>query len=124
MTMKQSQDQAELQFFICSDSRGDGQEAERKLSPLGENESHLLRAVLSGNYDSIKINFRRKQLDSLELIRRHDGHGRIVDILSEADFQDIQVRQHEGRVSHIVSTVKHRYERNPLRRLGEEKKTG
>jgi DNA-binding transcriptional MerR regulator len=80
------------------------------LKLLGENETFLLKAVLSGEYDSINVKFKNKKLDSLELTKTQETTKKIVEVLTEAEYQEISIVQHKGRVTKIENTVKHRFE--------------
>jgi DNA-binding transcriptional MerR regulator len=80
------------------------------LKLLGENETFLLKAVLSGEYDSIKVKFKNKKLDSLELKKTQETTKKIVEVLTEAEYQEISLVQHKGRITKFENTVKHRFE--------------
>ena len=79
------------------------------LNLLDPNETYLLRAVHSGEYDSITINFRNQKMDALELVKSQTTTKKIVDILAEGDYQDINIVQHRGRVTRIENTLKYRF---------------
>jgi hypothetical protein len=81
------------------------------LGILDENEAFLLQQVHSGDYKSIKINFREGEMDSLELTKSIETTKRVVDILAEAEYQDISITQHKGRVTRFENTIKHRFEK-------------
>ncbi|MEM1000880.1 MAG: MerR family transcriptional regulator [Bacteroidota bacterium] len=80
------------------------------LNILNPNEAYLLRLIHSGDYDSIKINFRGGQMDALEMKKTVETTRRIVDVLAEADYQDISIIQHQGRVTRFENTIKHRFD--------------
>jgi DNA-binding transcriptional MerR regulator len=80
------------------------------LGILDGNETFLLQQIHSGDYESIKINFRDQKMDSLELTKSVETTKRIVDILAEADYQDIAIIQHKGRITRFENTVKHRFQ--------------
>jgi hypothetical protein len=69
-------------------------------------EIKLLEQIRSGKYDSIKIRFSKKKIDLLELEKHEDVHKKVVDIISENNFQSIEVCTQHGKISRIVNTVK------------------
>lgn len=89
-----------------------GLEKLESLQLLGPNEIFLLKAVMSGEYDSIKINFKNRELDTMEMVKSQEANKKILDVLAEADYQNISIVQHKGRVTRIENTIKHRFERN------------
>ena len=77
-----------------------------KLHILQPNEAALLEMIHSGEYHSVKINFRNQQMKSLELVKSQDVTRKIVDVLAESNYQDIQITTHKGMVTKIENTVK------------------
>lgn len=97
-----------LKEFLVSDL---APERIDSLNLLNENEAFLLKAVHSGEYDAIKVNFKNKKLDSLELTKSQETTKKIVDVLAEAEYQDISIVQHQGRTTRIENTAKHQIPR-------------
>ena len=95
-------------FEEISENRRDG------TAPLilDEDQTHLLKVVLSGLYDSVKIGYRNGRPDSLEMVKSQDTGRKIVEVLCESDFQDVSIVRHGGKVTRIVNTIKHRFRRN------------
>ncbi len=81
------------------------------LQLLDENETFLLQTILSGEYDSITIKYKNEELDSMEMKKSQDVKKKVVDVLAEADYQNITMVQHKGRVTKIENTIKHQFER-------------
>lgn len=77
-----------------------------KLGHFTDEEMKLLEQVRSGNYDAIKIRFSNKKMDLIEMEKSQDVHRRLVDILSENQFQSISLQTHNGKVTRITNTVK------------------
>ncbi|MEM7037589.1 MAG: hypothetical protein AAF570_11470, partial [Bacteroidota bacterium] len=73
---------------------------------LEESEARLLELIHSGEYKSVKINFRDRQMNSLELVKSQAVAKKIVDVLTEASYQDIVIKTHDGKVAMIENTVK------------------
>lgn len=77
-----------------------------QLNVLPSKEVKLLEIIHSGDYDSITIHFKNKKMKSLELVKTQDAKRKIVDILSESDYQDIVIKSHQGMVTTIKNTIK------------------
>ena len=83
-----------------------GFERMENLKLLGPNEIYLLKAVMSGEYDSIKINFKNQEMDTMEMVKSQETTKKIIDVLAEADYQNISIVQHKGRVTRIENTIR------------------
>ncbi|MCG8318779.1 MAG: MerR family transcriptional regulator [Cytophagales bacterium] len=77
-----------------------------KLHILSPTETKLLEIVHSGEYESITIHFKGQKVTSLEMVKAQHVKRKIVDILSENDYQEIVIKSHQGMVSTIKNTVK------------------
>lgn len=77
-----------------------------KLHILSPTETKLLEIVHSGEYESITIHFKDQKVTSLEMVKAQHVKSKIVDILSENDYQEIVIKSHQGMVSTIKNTVK------------------
>ena len=73
---------------------------------LEDQEARLLELIHSGEYKSVKINFRDRKMKSLELVKNQTVAKRIVDVLAEAKYQDIVIKTHDGKVAMVENTVK------------------
>lgn len=76
------------------------------LQLLQPNEIRLMELIHSGNYDSISIHFKDKKMKNLELKKSQDTKVKIVDILSEGAYQDIEIVSHKGMITKIENTIK------------------
>ena len=77
-----------------------------KLHILSATETKLLEIIHSGEYESITIHFKDCSAKSVEMVKAQHVKRRIVDILSEGDYQEIIIKSHQGMVSTIKNTVK------------------
>lgn len=77
-----------------------------QLHMLDENECFLLETINSGEYESLKIAFKNRKMQSIELSKEEDPKKRVVDILTEGNYQTITIKQHQGRITRIDKTVK------------------
>lgn len=73
---------------------------------LKPNEINLLELINSGNYDSIKVVFKNKEMKELELNKTQDAKTHILDIMKEGAYQNITIKSHKGVVSSIENTIK------------------
>jgi DNA-binding transcriptional MerR regulator len=76
------------------------------LSYFSAQEIKVLELIRSRKYDSIKIKFSNKKMDFIELGKHENTHRKIVDILSENNFQSIEISTQHGKISRITNTVK------------------
>ena len=77
-----------------------------QLNVLPPKEVKLLEIIHSGEYESITIHFRNKKMKALEMVKAQEVKRKIVDILSENDYQDIIIKSHQGVVTTIKNTIK------------------
>ena len=77
-----------------------------KLHLLDENETKLMEMIHSGEYESVKVNFREGKMKSLDLVKSQDTKRKIVDVLADAKYQDITIKTHKGMISTIQNTIK------------------
>ncbi|MBL6445036.1 hypothetical protein JMN32_01865 [Fulvivirga sp. 29W222] len=77
-----------------------------KLKIFTAPEIKLLQVVGSGEYESIKIQFGDKQIKGLELTKRQNVRRKIVDILQDSSYQNIEIKTHNGLVTTLTNTVK------------------
>lgn len=73
---------------------------------LKHGEWELIKELRSGNYQSIKVRMKGNEIDLLEGVERLEVNKRLVDILKLDDFQNIDLRQENGRVVSIQRTLK------------------
>lgn len=77
-----------------------------KLHLLSATETKLLEIIHSGEYESITIHFKDRNVKSLEMVKAQHVKRKIVDILSEGGYQEIMIKSHQGMVTTIKNTVK------------------
>jgi hypothetical protein len=73
---------------------------------LTEEELNLINDVRKGNFESIRIRLKGGEIEMIEATEKIDAQKRIVEILSDADFQDIEVKKKDGKIVSIRRTVK------------------
>ncbi len=78
----------------------------QNLKLLEPNEIRLMELIHSGNYDTISINFLDKKMKRLKLTKSQNPKKKMVDILQEGSYQDIEMKSHEGMITKITNTVK------------------
>ncbi len=77
-----------------------------ELKLLEPNEIRLMELIHNGNYDTISISFLDKKMKHLKLTKSENPKKRIVDILQEGSYQDIELKSHKGMITKISNTVK------------------
>ena len=77
-----------------------------KLHILSATETKLLEIIHSGEYESVTIHFKDQSAKSVEMIKAQHVKRRIVDILSEGDYQEIIIKSHQGMVTSIKNKIK------------------
>jgi hypothetical protein len=77
-----------------------------QLGYFSSDEMILLEKIRSGEYDSVRVRFSGKHMDYIELEKQENVHRKIVEILSENNFQSISISQQHGKISRIIHTVK------------------
>ena len=77
-----------------------------QLSILQDNERKLLEIIHSGEYETLTINFKNKEMRSIEMIKEQNVKRKIVDILQDSNYQDIIIKSHKGVVTRIQNTIK------------------
>lgn len=77
-----------------------------ELHLLTSTETKLLEIIHSGEYESITIHFKDSSIKSLDMVKAQPVKRRLVDILSESDYQEIVIKSHQGMVTTIKNTIK------------------
>jgi len=75
-------------------------------SNLTEQELELIYFLRTGDFESIKIRLKDGLIYLLEGTKKLSNQARIVDILKNADYQNIEIITEQGRVVNIASTIK------------------
>ena len=73
---------------------------------LSKDEIQVLLILRSENYLSVTITKRNGTIDTIEGTQRISQKDKIVSILQEHDYQDIEIKQAGGKIVHITRTVK------------------
>lgn len=77
-----------------------------RLHILQPDEEKLLQTLHSGDYQSVKIHFKDNKMKQLEMVRSQEVTRKIVDILSDSSYQNISIKTHNGKITHIENTLK------------------
>jgi DNA-binding transcriptional MerR regulator len=73
---------------------------------LNEAELLLLTDIRQGGYEEIIIKFKNGKVERFEKSKQIDIQERIVDILREAKYQNIEIKQQDGKIVSIKQKVK------------------
>lgn len=76
---------------------------------LTKEERDLLGIIRNGNFLSIKARLKDGQITMIEGVERMANKKRIIEILQEGTFQDIELRQENGKVVSVHRTLKKKY---------------
>ncbi|TGV03581.1 MerR family transcriptional regulator [Flavivirga rizhaonensis] len=73
---------------------------------LSKDEIQVLLIIRGKNFQSIKITKKNGEIDMIEGTERISEQNRIIDILKQHDYQDIELKQANGKLVYITRTVK------------------
>lgn len=73
---------------------------------LNASEIRLLDIINSGKYETVKINFKDKKIESVEYTQKQCSRKKIVEIINENKYQNIEIKVHKGMVTTIENTTK------------------
>ena len=73
---------------------------------LTQEEDMVLEAIQNKGFESITVIKKDDTIDRIESTQKIIADKRIIDILKEQDYQDIEIKQQNGKVIHIKRTVK------------------
>ena len=65
---------------------------------LSKSEMRVLEMMRTGKYISIKLVIKNGAVDTIEGLERLDTSERIVDMLKQHDFQNIEIKKSHGRI--------------------------
>ena len=75
-------------------------------SDLNKNEDKALKMIRDSKYHSITIIKRDGKIEMLESIERISEQTRIIDILKDHNYQNIELKQANGKIVCLNRTVK------------------
>jgi len=78
---------------------------------LTQEEDMVLEAIQNKEFENITIIKKDDTIDRIESTQKIIADKRIIDILKEQDYQDIEIKQQNGKVIHIKRTVKQKIKR-------------
>ena len=73
---------------------------------LTQAETEVLNAVRQKGFQSIKITKKNGEIDMIEGIERVNSERRVIDLLREGKYQNIEVKQEKGKGGSISRTMK------------------
>ncbi|MEL6304530.1 MAG: hypothetical protein AAFQ20_07045 [Bacteroidota bacterium] len=65
---------------------------------LSKSEMQALEMIRSRKYISIKLVIKNGKVDTIEGLERLDTKERIIDVLKQHDFQNIEIKQSHGKI--------------------------
>lgn len=73
---------------------------------LSLKEKQMIEMIRNEKFQSLKIIKKNGRTDMIEGVERVEERQRIVDILREHNYQNIEIKQSDGHIVHISRTVK------------------
>lgn len=73
---------------------------------LTRKEAKLLMAIRKGDVESIKIHLKNGKIERLDKTSSLDAQTRIIDILKEADYQDVEIKKTNGKIVSMKRILK------------------
>jgi len=73
---------------------------------LTPEEDMVLEAIQNKEFENITVIKKDDTIDRIESTQKIIADKRIIDILKEQDYQDIEIKQHNGKITTIKRTVK------------------
>lgn len=73
---------------------------------LSAEELELIFMIRMKNYDSIRIKTIEGKIERFEATETVENDTRIIDILKKGDYQDIEIKQQDGKIVNIRRTIK------------------
>ena len=70
----------------------------QKPSGLSPSEIQVLEMVRSKRFLSIKVIIKNGEVDAIEGLERLDTGERIIDMLKQHDFQNLEIKQSNGKI--------------------------
>ncbi|WP_136468882.1 hypothetical protein [Flagellimonas onchidii] len=68
------------------------------VSELSPSEIQVLEMIRSKRFVSIKLIIKNGEIDVIEGLERLDTGGRIIDMLKQHDFQNLEIKQSHGKI--------------------------
>jgi len=72
---------------------------------LSNEEKHLLEFIRSGTFEAVRIKYKDGKMQKFDATERVNAERKIVEILHENDYQNIEVIQRDKKIVSIVRTV-------------------
>lgn len=76
-----------------------------RLHFLNDDEIYILKTINEGEYESITVKLKDGEPNLIELTKQEDTKRRLVDILTDGDYQEISIKKHKGRITTIKNTI-------------------
>lgn len=82
------------------------QKDSKSLDDFSPEELQLIEMTRNQKFQSLRIVKRDSRIDMIEGVERIEDRTKIVDILKQHDYQNIEIKQSDGRIVLINRTVK------------------
>lgn len=82
------------------------QKDSKSLDDFSPEELQLIKMTRNQKFQSLRIVKRDGRIDMIEGVERIEDRTKIVDILKQHDYQNIEIKQSDGRIVLINRTVK------------------
>lgn len=92
-----------IEKFILKDETGYYME---QFGMLNEKELELLKLLKSGDYISVTVKLKNKEMKMIEAVKEFGTIKEVLSVLASSSYQEIQIKQHGGQITRIENTHK------------------
>ena len=78
----------------------------QELSRLSPSEIQVLEMIRNKRFLSIKLIIKNGEVDAIEGLERIDTEKRIIDVLKQHDFQNLEIKQSHGKIVCVNRTFR------------------
>lgn len=76
---------------------------------LNSEEKELLSHLRSGAYEEVKVRLKNGQIVLFEGKKKQDIKTKIIDLIKQSDFQDIEIKLADGKIIKVTQTEKKKF---------------
>lgn len=77
-----------------------------RIGMFSEKELKVMEQIQTGDYTSVTVRFKNKEIDSLELVKSEDVRRKVMDVIGENAYSEIRVKKHDGKILRVEHTAK------------------
>lgn len=77
-----------------------------RIGIFSEKELKVMEQIKTGDYKTVTVHFKNKEIDSLELVKAEEVRRKVMDVISDNDYSEIRVKKHDGKIVSVEQTAK------------------